>query len=220
MGRKRQFSREHVLSLIQGWRGEHGVPPTIKELQRLLKVGSTRTAVRYLRWLESEGDIERGQGARSIRVRRTPTSASVATKAIPVVGTAPAGALMTAEQNIDGWIRLPQAMLPAGSDRLFLLHVRGNSMNRASIRGERLENGDLVLVRQQATAKPRDIVVVLIDDQATIKRLVRPGGHWVLNPESTESNHHPIMLGPTFRVQGVVVRVVKKGSKLTSLIEG
>jgi repressor LexA len=220
MGRKRQFSREHVVSLIQQWRGEHGLPPTIKELQKLLKVGSTRTVMRYLRWLEAEGDIERGEGARSIRVRRGPMSASMATKAVPIVGTAPAGALMTAEQNVDGWIRLPQAMLPSGDGPFFLLHVRGNSMNRAENRGVRIESGDLVLVRQQVTANPGDIVVALIDGEATIKRLRRAGGHWVLNPESTESKHHPIMLGPSFRVQGVVVRVIKRASELTKLIEG
>lgn len=220
MGRKRQFTKEHVLSAIQQWRGQHGVPPTIKELQKLLNVGSTRTVMRYLRWLEAEGDIERGPGARSMRVRRAPTSASMATQVVPIVGTAPAGALMTAEQNVDGWIRLPQTMLRSASDRCFLLHVRGNSMNQATVGGERIENGDLVLVRQQTTANARDVVVALIDGEATIKRLVRAGGYWVLKPESTESKHHPIMLGPTFHVQGVVVRVLKKGSELTNLIEG
>lgn len=219
MGRKRQFTKEDVLAHIQRWRGEHGVPPTIKELQRLLQVGSTRTVMRYLRWLEDEGDIERWSGARAMRVRRAPATASLATRAVPVVGTAPAGALMTAEQNIDGWIRLPQAFLRPTSDRFFLLQVRGNSMNRAAVAGERIQNGDLVLVRQQATASPRDIVVALIDGEATIKRLVQAAGQWVLKPESSESKHHPIVLGPSFRVQGVVARVLKKGSELLNLIE-
>jgi repressor LexA len=220
VGRKRQFTNDEVLARIQQWRGQHGVPPTIKELQKLLQVGSTRTVLRYLQWLEDEGHIERGPGVRSIRVRRAPTSTSVSTKPVPIVGTAPAGALMTAEQNVDGWVRLPQAMLPSPSDRCFLLHVRGNSMNKASVRGERIENGDLVLVRQQSTAKPRDIVVALIDGEATIKRLVRVAGHWVLKPESTEAKHQPIVLGPSFRMQGSVVRVLKKGSELLHLIEG
>jgi repressor LexA len=215
MGRRRQFSREHVLALIQRWKGEKGAPPTIKELQELLGVGSTRTVLRYLRWLEAEGDIERGRGARSIRVRRAPSSADLTTKAVPVLGTAPAGALMTAEQNIDGWIRLPQSSLRPSSAFYFLLNVRGNSMNQAVVAGERIESGDLVLVRQQATANPRDIVVALIDSEATIKRLIKSGNHWVLKPESSEPHHHPILLeGLDVRIQGVVVRVLKQGTRL------
>jgi repressor LexA len=219
MGRKRQFSREHVLSLIQEWRGRHGAPPTIKELQRLLGVGSTRTVVRYLRWLETEGDIERRPGARGVRVRRSPAATGLATRSVPILGTAPAGSLMIAEENYEGLIRLPKAFFRSAADDFFLLHVRGNSMNRATVAGDRIENGDLVLVRQQTTANPRDIVVALIDGEATIKRLVKAAGHWVLKPESSEAKHQPIVLGPTFRVQGVVVRVLKKGSELASLVE-
>lgn len=220
MGRKRQFSNEHVLALIQQWQLQHGVPPTIKELQKLLKVGSTRTVMRYLRWLEEDGDIERWSGARAMRVRRAPATApSLATKAVPIVGTAPAGALMTAEQNLEGWIRLPQSFLRPSTERFFLLQIRGNSMNQAVVGGERIENGDLVLVREQVTANPRDIVVALIDGEATIKRLVRVGDHWALKPESSESGHHPIIIGPNFRVQGIVVRVLKKGAELLYLLD-
>lgn len=214
MGRKRQFSKEQVLSHIQRWVLQHGVAPTIKELQELLGVGSTRTVIRYLRWLEQEGDIKRWTGARGLRVCRPPADATFATKAVPIVGEAPAGALMTAEQNVDGWIRLPQSFLRPSSERFFLLQVRGNSMNRATVEHEHPENGDLVLVRQRSTANPRDVVVALIDGETTIKRLVRAAGYWVLKPDSTESKHQPIVVAPGFRVQGVVVRVLKKGSEI------
>ncbi len=219
MGRKRQFTKEQVLTLLQQWQLEHGASPTIKEIQKLLHVGSTRTVMRYLRWLEAEGDIERWSGARAIRVRRAPTRHSLQTKPVPIVGTVPAGAPLTAEQNVDGWIRVPEAMLQPSADRFFLLQVRGNSMNKARVNGNLIENGDLVLVRQQQGASLRDVVVSLVDGEATVKRLLRPGGHWVLMPESTESQHQAIMLGPSFRVQGVVARVLKKGSELLRLIE-
>jgi repressor LexA len=219
MGRKRQFSKQQVLSHIQHWVLEHGVAPTIKELQGLLDVGSARTVIRYLRWLEEEGDITRWRGARGLRVRRASTTPSLATKSVPIVGQAPAGAPMTAEQNVDGWIRLPQSFLRPSTERFFLLQVRGNSMNRATVEREHPENGDLVLVRQQGTADPGDIVVALIDGEATIKRLVRAAGYWVLKPESTESTHQPIVVAPGFRVQGVVRRVLKKGSEIVNLIE-
>jgi repressor LexA len=219
MARKRQFSKEHVLGHIQRWVLEHEVAPTIKELQKLLGVGSARTVIRYLRWLEEEGDIVRWSGARGLRVRRAPTAASLATKPVPIVGQAPAGAPMTAEQNINGWIRLPQSLLRPSTDRFFLLQVRGNSMNRATVEREHPEDGDLVLVRRRSTADPRDIVVALIDGEATIKRLVRAGGYWVLKPESTEPKHQPIVVVPGFRLQGVVVRVLKKGSEIVNLVQ-
>src|SRR3990170_1532397 len=98
MGRKRQFSKEHVLTLIQRSLLEHGTPPTISELQKLLGVGSTRTVMRYLRWLEEEGDIERWSGARGLRPLRSDIS-TVQTRAVPVLGQAPAGPLLGAEQN-------------------------------------------------------------------------------------------------------------------------
>jgi len=59
---------------------------------------------------------------------------------------------MTAEENLEGWVRLPAAFLRPESGRFFLLHVRGDSMNRARVDGDPIENGDLVLVRQQASA--------------------------------------------------------------------
>jgi repressor LexA len=219
MARQRRFSKSDVLARIQQWMLDHRVGPTIKELQGLLKVGSTRTVMRYLDWLESEGDIERVSGARGIRLRRAPTATSLATQAVPIVGVAPAGALMTAEQNTDGWVRLPQSLMRPATAGFYLLQVRGNSMNQALVKGERIENNDLILVRQQLTANPRDIVVALIDGEATIKRLVRSGAHWLLKPESTESKHQSIVVGPGFRVQGIVVHVIKKGSELLRLIE-
>lgn len=219
MARQRQFSKTDVLTHIQQWMLDHRVAPTIKELQRLLKVGSTRTVMRYLTWLESEGDIERVSGARGIRLRRAPSAKSLATQAVPIVGVAPAGPLMTAEQNTDGWVRLPQSLMRPTAGTFYLLQVRGNSMNKALVKGARIENGDLILVRQQLTANSRDIVVALIDGEATIKRLVRAGSHWLLKPESTESKHQPIFIEAGFRVQGIVVHVIKKGSDLLGFIE-
>ena len=87
-------------------------------------------------------------------------------------------------------------------------------MNRATIAGERIEDGDLVLVRQQATADAGDVVVALIDGEATIKRLARGPGYYALKPESSNSTHGPIVVTEDFRIQGVVCRVLKKGSEL------
>ncbi|MBI3001929.1 MAG: repressor LexA [Deltaproteobacteria bacterium] len=210
MGRHKQLRREEVLRAINQAFIKRGVPPTIEELRRALRVGSTRTVLRYLRWLEEEGDIERWAGARGLRPLRSDTS-SVQTRAVPVVGQAPAGPLLLAEQNVNGWVQMPKTVARPGSE-YFLLRVRGNSMNKAKVAGEKIEDGDLVLVRQQTTANERDIVVALIDGEATIKRFARGPGYYVLKPDSSSTEHRPIVVDREFHIQGIVVRVLKRGS--------
>lgn len=210
MGRNKKLSREEVLKAINESFINRGLPPTIEELRKRLGVGSTRTVLRYLRWLEDEGDIERWTGARGVRALRSDMS-QVQTRAVPIVGTAPAGALMMAEQNINGWIQMPKTIARPGSE-YFLLRVRGASMNKAKVGDEKIEDGDLVLVRQQATANDGDIVVALIDGEATIKRLAKGSGYYVLKPDSDDSKHRPIIVDRDFHVQGKIVRVLKRGA--------
>lgn len=218
MGRKPLFDRSEVLDAINRWIAEHGVPPTVRELKRALGVGSIRTVSRYLALLEEEGEIQRWSGARGLRPLKAPRT-GLETLPVPIVGEAPAGALALAEQNIEGWVRLPVSFARPPSARFFLLRVRGNSMNRAELEDERLENRDLALVRQQDTADEGQIVVALIDGEATIKRLARAPGYVVLKPDSTEPGHRPIVVTSDFRIQGVVCRVLKRGSQMLNLLE-
>jgi repressor LexA len=210
MGRNKQLSREEVLQAINESFIGRGLPPTIEELRRKLGVGSSRTVLRYLRWLEDEGDIERWSGARGVRPLRSNIS-SIQTRSVPVLGQASAGPLMLAEQNIDRWVQLPKRIARPGSE-YFLLRVRGNSMNRAKVNGVNIEDGDLVLVKQEATANDGAIVVALIDGEATIKRFVRGKDYYVLKPESTDTKYRPIVVDRDFRIQGRVVRVLTRGS--------
>jgi len=216
MARKKQLSREQVVEAISRCFIKHGMAPTVDELRRVLKVGSTRTALRYLQWLEESGDIERWPGARGLRLLRTPDQ-GVETRSVPVVGEAPAGPVMLAEENLQGWVRLPAASLRPRNAKFFLLRVRGDSMNRARIDGARIEDGDLVLVRQQPAADPGSVVVALTDGEATIKRLVRGPNYFLLKPESTNPEHQPILVNRDFRVHGVVTHVLKKGTSIVGL---
>jgi len=100
-----------------------------------------------------------------------------------------------------------------------MLRVRGDSMNKAEVAGVRIESGDLVLIRQQTTAQPRDIVVALIDGEVTIKRFIPGPGYFILMPESANPKHHPIVLHDEFSIQGVIVRVLKDGAALLNLEE-
>ncbi len=213
MGRKKLLTKEDVMEAINLQLLRTGVAPTVEELRKSLRVGSTRTVLRYLKWLEDEGNIERWPGSRGLRPLKA-SGQGVETKLIPLVGEAPAGPLMLAEQNLEGWVRLPKDFLRPSSATYFLLRVRGDSMNRSKVQGIPIESGDLVLVKQQRMAESGDVVVALIDGEATIKRFERGQGYYVLKPESTNAKHKPIVVTREFSVLGVVSRVLKEGVKL------
>lgn len=211
MTKAKTLTKQDVITAINHWIVEHGVPPTIEELRKALKLGSKRTVLRYLSWLEEEGDIERWSGARGLRLRAS-TNRGATTRAIPLVGEAPAGSLMIAEENREGWVQLPLQWLSPPSAKHFLLRIKGDSMNQAVVNDEHLENGDLVVVEQRPTANPGEIIVALVDGQATIKRLTKGNGYWILKPESSNKTHSPIVLTEDFQIQGVVTRVLKNGA--------
>jgi len=213
MGRKRILGKEEVLNSINRLIIKSGASPTIEELRNDLKVGSTRTVLRYLKLLEEEGEIERWSGARGLRPLKM-LKKGIETRPIPLLGEAPAGPFMVAEENREGCIYLPKQFVTPSSAHFFLLRVRGDSMNQAVINGEKIENGDLVLIKQQATASEGQIVVVIVDGEVTIKRFVRGPGYFLLKPESTNRKHRPIIVNNDFKVQGVVTRIFKKGSDL------
>ena len=141
------------------------------------------------------------------------------TRLIPIVGEAPAGQLMPAEENMLGQVQIPKDFLKPPSAQFFLLRVRGDSMNRAKVEGGTIEDRDLVLVRQQERADPGQFIVALVDGEATIKKLVKAPGYYVLQPESTNPKHRPIVIAQDFRIQGIVCRVFKKGGDLLHAVE-
>lgn len=213
MGRKRLYSKEDVLLAIKRWLLEHNKPPTIEELRQSLEVGSKRTVLRYLRELEEDGDIRRWKGARGMQLLRAPGEGPM-TVEVPIVGEVPAGPFMLAEQNIEGYVRLPVSLAGANRGEFFLLRVRGDSMNQARVKGHAIENGDLVLARQQPDAESGEIVIALVDGEATVKRLVKGPNCVLLKPESDNPEHGPILLEDEVAIQGVVRSVVKRGAEL------
>jgi len=104
MGRRPLLTKEKVLVALQRWTAKHDQQPSVEELRRELGVASTRTVFRYLQLLEEDGAIERRPGAPGVKLLK-PRSEGAQTRAVPIVGRVPAGALMMAEENIEGWIR-------------------------------------------------------------------------------------------------------------------
>lgn len=219
MARPKLLTKEQVVDALSRWFIRSSVPPTVEELRCILGVGSTRTVLRYLDLLKEEGYIDRWSGARGLRMRRGPAARSLETRVVPILGEAPAGQLMPAEENMLAQVQMPKEFLKPPSAKFFLLRVRGDSMNRAKVEGQSIEDGDLVLVRQQERADPGKIIVALVDGEATIKKLVKGPGYYVLQPESTNPKHRPIIVAHDFRVQGIVCKVFKKGAELLQVEE-
>ena len=217
MGRKPLLTKEKVLVALQRWTARNGGQPSVEELRRELGVASTRTVFRYLQMLEDDGAIKRRPGAPGVKLLK-PRTEGAQTRAVPVVGRVPAGALMLAEENIEGWIHLPKTLASPASDKFFLLRVRGTSMNRAKVGGNTIDDGDLILVRQQPVARNGDIIVGMVDGEATVKTLVKAPGYVILKPESKDNSHRPIVVDRDFRVAGKVTHVFKKGFGLLQTV--
>ena len=150
-----------------------GLPPTVREICAATGLGSTSTAFSILNALEEKGLITRASGSsRAISVVSAAKSVSV-----PLVGVVTAGLPILAIENIEEYLPLP-ASVSRGRE-MFALRVKGMSMMNAGIL-----NGDIVYAEKTPSAEQGDIVVALIGDEATVKRLDLSTGRVVLMPET------------------------------------
>ena len=172
---------EQILQLISDQIEERGYPPSVREIGQAVGLKSTSTVHGYLSSLERKGYIRRDAAKpRAIEVimgvDRMPLPARDVLN-VPLVGRVTAGQPILAVENIADYFPLPRSL--AGECDSFLLQVSGESMVGADIL-----DGDYVLVRKQPTAENGDIVVALIEDEATVKRFYRDGNHVRLEPEN------------------------------------
>lgn len=121
---------------------------------------------------------------------------------VPILGTASCGKPILAIEDKEGEVPISAKLLKKG-EHYFILRASGTSMNKANI-----NDGDLVLIRQQQTSETGQNVVALIDDEATIKEFHRRDDLVILKPNSTDKTHPPIILTEDFKIQGVVERVI------------
>jgi len=162
-----------------------GLPPTVREVQRAFGFRSVQTAREHLETLVKEGKLAKEPGvARGYRLVRGASTGPFAF--VPLLGRVQAGELTTAVEDPEGYVPVGGA---ATGDGLFALRVRGESMLGAGILP-----GDVVVVRRQSTADSGDIVVALVNDEATVKRLRRRGRRVELHPENP--SFEPIVPDP------------------------
>lgn len=176
-----------------------GQSPSVRDLARELGYKSPRTAFLLLQKFITMGYVQRKpDGKLQMRKREALAEDRASTVPIPLVGTVACGTPMLAEENIEAYVPVSNRLAKPGA-RYFLLRASGDSMDKAGI-----EDGDLLLVRQQATAENGQTVVALIDDSATVKEFHQEKGVIVLKPRSRNREHRPMILTEEFQIQGIV----------------
>jgi repressor LexA len=192
--------QREVLGFIQTFTGRHGVPPTVREIAERFRV-TPRAAFDHLRALERKGMLQRRAAAGRTSRALTLTATGGPYRPVPILGRIAAGSPLLAEENREGDLPLASSALPDGGHDVFALRVRGDSMINAHIC-----DGDLVLVRRQDSAQPNDIVVAMVDADATVKRFQRDGERIVLRPEHPTMS--PIVVDPHEREVRILGKVV------------
>jgi repressor LexA len=180
-----------------------GRSPSIRELAQALGYKSPRTAFLLLNGLIEHGWLKRRPDGELQFRKELPGAADHArTVQIPLVGSVACGVPLLAEENTEAYIPVSTSLAKPGS-KYFFLRAVGDSMDAAGI-----QNGDLMLVRQQPQAENGDKVVALINDEATVKEFHREREMVVLKPRSNNNKHKPIVVTHNFIIQGVVTSVL------------
>ncbi|NLJ24777.1 MAG: transcriptional repressor LexA [Firmicutes bacterium] len=196
--------QSQILGFIKQQVREKGYPPSVREIGDAVGLRSSSTVHGHLRRLESKGYIRRDPTKpRAIEVLDDELAESQIMKdliAVPVVGNVTAGQPILAVENVEDYFPLPRDF--ASDEATFMLRIQGDSMIEAGIL-----DGDYVVVRQQPDAINGDIVVVLLEDEATVKRFFREPEHIRLQPENPL--YEPIIT-TNAQILGKVIGVLRR----------
>jgi len=198
--KKLTLTQGKVLKFLRNFLREKGYPPTLREIASHFRLKGPRAPQKTLNILERKGFLRRvSRVSRGIEILGSNPSLLPAlerhTLSVPIVGMVKAGEPILAIENIEGYINLDQSL--AASENVFLLRVRGDSMIEAHI-----QDGDFALVKPQPNAENGEIVVALIEDEATIKRIFKKRD--LIRLEPANPHMEPI--------------VVKKGEKRVTIV--
>jgi repressor LexA len=169
--------QRRILEIIGDFTAEHGYPPSVREIGERVGLSSSSTIHAHLKALERRGLISRDPTKpRALRSASAPPAHNALV--VPILGRVAAGVPITAQEDVEGEFLLPSGYVPRASDA-FMLRVQGDSMVDAAIL-----DGDLILVRPQRSAENGEIVVAMMDGEATVKRFYRESGRVRLQPEN------------------------------------
>jgi repressor LexA len=170
--------QQEIFEFVKRYAGEHGYPPTVRDIGKAIGLTSSSTVHAHLANLEKLGLLRRDPTKpRAIEVLVDKAKAVVSPGGLPVVGQVAAGQPVLAEENIEDYVEVPP--IAGGDEGEFVLRVKGDSMRDAGI-----FEGDFVVVRRQDTAANGDIVVALVGEEATVKRFFKESDHVRLQPEN------------------------------------
>ena len=169
--------QRRILEVIRAFTAEHGYPPSVREIGELVGLSSSSTIHAHLKALERRGLISRDP-TKPRALRTENNSPAAGALVLPILGRVAAGVPITAQEDVEGEFVLPAGFVPRASDG-FMLRVQGDSMVEAAIL-----DGDLILVRPQRSAENGEIVVAMLDGEATVKRFYREAGRVRLQPEN------------------------------------
>lgn len=194
--------QEEVLRFISDYVANYGYSPSYQEIADAFGIASKHGVVRHLDALAKKGYIEKTDTtARSIRIVSQQYMPVTEAIQLPLIGRVSAGYPILAEQNIEDYVTVPRRLIKS-EGRYFTLRVQGDSMVNAGIL-----DGDLVIVQSRETADPGQIVVALIGDEVTVKRLIVRGNEKFLKAENPAyPDIHP---QSEWRIQGRVVGVLR-----------
>ncbi|MDH7604900.1 MAG: transcriptional repressor LexA [Melioribacter sp.] len=206
MGKENITTRQkEILDFIKDYVDLNGYPPTYREIGRQFNISSTFGVKRHIDALVKKGYLtneNRSSRTLSLIINNSPIKENNIIE-IPIVGRVAAGVPIFSEENIEGNLALDKNLI-GNRTECFGLKVRGDSMINAGI----LE-GDLVIIQPQREAQNGDIIVALIGDEATMKRLIIDDGKIYLVPEN--ENYEPIIIEnqEEFTIIGKVVGVFR-----------
>lgn len=182
-----------------------GTMPSIRQLMTGMGYDYPRSAALLIDNLVEKGFLKKKRdGTIQLVESNIELRSEEQTVAVPLIGTVACGLPILAEENVEAMYPVSARLAPP-TNKYFLLRAQGDSMDK-----KKINDGDLLLIKQQSTAEDNDLVVALIDDSATVKEFKRSGNTVVLMPHSTNPKHQPIILTSDFMVQGIVVTVIPK----------
>jgi repressor LexA len=172
--------QRRILQAISEFTAERGYPPSVREIGERVGLSSSSTIHAHLKALEKRGLISRDPTKPRALRSEIDRPAHRDVVVMPILGKVAAGVPITAQENVEGEFLLPTGFVSRASDA-FMLRVQGDSMIEAAIL-----DGDLIMVRPQRSAENGEIVVAMLDGEATVKRFYRETGRVRLQPENRE----------------------------------
>lgn len=189
---------KEALSIIRSFFRENWSMPSVRSLQADLWYASTRSVQLIIDSLVDKWYLVRHDGKITLWIIEDHQKEN--TVNVPLVWMVACWLPILAEENIEAQIPV-STKIAYGTNKYFFLRAKGDSMNN-----EGINDGDLILVRSADSAIEWQIVVALIDDEATIKRIHYDKDYISLNPNSSNEKHKPIILHEDFRIQWIFVR--------------